>query len=66
MELNQISQLLIKNLKFFSNELLKQEDIPVLIDIIQPVNIGSDGSSQLPPVGSLEIIQTRGVSVNVL
>ena len=53
---DQIRQLFIKDLKLFSNEFLKQENIPIFVDVIQPVNVGSDGSSQLPSVGSLEVL----------
>ena len=66
MKLNQISQLFIENLELFANELLKQEDIPVLVNIVEPVNVGSDGSTQLPSVSSFEILEAGAVCMDVL
>jgi hypothetical protein len=62
---DQIRQLLIQDLELFSNELLKQENVPVLVDVIQSVNVRSDSSSKLPSVSSFEVLQTHGVSMNV-
>lgn len=39
MKFNQITQLLIDDLELFSDKFLKQEDIPVLVDIIQSVDV---------------------------
>jgi hypothetical protein len=66
MQLDQITQLLIQDFKLLANKLLKQENIAILIDIIQPVNIRANGPPQLPPVRSLQVVQTHAVRVNVL
>ncbi len=55
-QLDKIIEFLIDDLELLSDKLFEQEDIPVLIDVIQSVDVGSDGSSQLPSVGWLETL----------
>ena len=54
-QLNQITELLIDDLELLANELFKQENIPVLIDVIQSVNVRTNGSSELPSVCGFEV-----------
>jgi len=53
MQFNQVIKLFIDDLKFFSDELFEQENISVFINIVEPVDVGSDCPSQLPSVCAL-------------
>lgn len=56
MQLHQITHLLVDDLKLLPDKLLKQENIPVLIDVVQSVDIGAYRSSQLPPIRGFQAL----------
>jgi hypothetical protein len=51
MEFNKITEFFVDDFELFSDEFLKEENVSVFIDVIKSVNVGSDGSSELPSVG---------------
>jgi len=50
MEFNKITEFFVDDFELFSDEFLKEENVSVFIDVIKSVNVGSDGSSELPSV----------------
>jgi hypothetical protein len=43
MEVDEISEFLIQDFELLANKLFKQENIAILIDVIEPVNVGANG-----------------------
>lgn len=64
-EIDQILQFFIEDLELFSDELFEEENVSVFVDVVKSVDIWSDGSSELPSVCGLEVLETSGVSVDV-
>lgn len=52
-KVDQVAQLLVDDLELLPDKLLEQEDIPVLVYIIEPVDVRTDGPPQLPSVRCL-------------
>ena len=51
-----VFQLSIDLFELFSDEFFKEEDVSIKIDIEKSIDIGSDGSSDLPSVSVLQEI----------
>lgn len=66
MELYQIAEFLVDDFELLPDELLKQEDVPIFVDVIQSVDVRPDSSSELPPVCRLETLQAVWIWVDVL
>jgi hypothetical protein len=65
-EQDQILQLVVYDLELLADELFEEEDVSVLVDVEEPVDVGSEGSSDLPTVGVLQTVQTVTVGVDIL
>lgn len=66
MQSDEILEFVVDILKFVSNELLKHENVFVLVNVVKAVDIGTKSTSQLPSVGCLETLETVFVGVQVL
>lgn len=64
-EVDQVVELVVDDLELLPDELLEEEDVPVLVDVVEPVQVGPQGAPDLPPVGVLEALEAVGVGVDV-
>ncbi len=65
-EQDQILQLVVYDLELLADELFEEEDVSVFVDVEETVDVGSEGSSDLPTVGVLQTVQTVTVGVDIL
>lgn len=63
---NQVLELVVYYFKLFPNEFFEKENVSVFVDVEQSVDVGPDGSSDLPTIGVLQAIQAVSVGVDVL
>lgn len=66
MQFDQIVELAVDNRELVGDELLEHENVLVLVNVVESVDIGPEGPSQLPSVGLLHSHQTLVVRMQVL
>jgi hypothetical protein len=62
---DQVVQLVVDDLELFPDELFEQEDVPVLVYVVESVQVGADGAADLPAVAVLEAFEAVAVGVDV-
>lgn len=65
-QVDQIFQLIVDDLELLPDELLKQEDISILVDVVKPVDVGTQCTPDLPTIRTLQAIQAVGVRMDIL
>ena len=66
MEVEQVRQFRVQDVKLFPNELFKQEKVFLFVHIVQSIYVGPDGSADLPPICVLQAFQAIGIWVDIL
>lgn len=66
MQLDEVQQLSVDDGELLSDELLEEEDVPILVDVVEPVDVGAQGSADLPAVGLAESFKAVGIGMQVL
>ena len=65
MQRDQVFQLVIDDLELFADELFKQKDISILIDVVESVDVGTQCTPYLPTIRVLQTFQTVSVRVDI-
>ena len=66
MEFDQIVELAVDDRELVGDELLKHEGIFVLVDVVQSVHVGTQGSPQLPAVCLFHAEETFVIRMQIL
>lgn len=66
MQLDEVQQLSVDDGELLADELFEEEDVSILVDVVEPVDIGTQGSADLPAVGLAESFEAVGVGMQVL
>ena len=56
MKCNQIFELIVNDLKLFTNEFFKEENVSILVDVIETVDIGTQRATNLPAISAFQTI----------
>lgn len=66
MKIDQIFQLYIDDIKFPSDELFKDKNIPIFVYIIKTIDIWTNRTTNLPSICELELFQTVNMCMKIL
>lgn len=66
MKIDQILQLYIDDIKFPSDELFKDKNIPIFVYIIKTIDIWTNRTTNLPSICELELFQTVNMCMKIL
>ena len=66
MKIDQILQLYIDDIKFPSDELFKDKNIPIFVYIIKTIDIWTNRTTNLPSISELELFQTVNMCMKIL
>lgn len=65
-QLDEVQQFSVDDGELLADELFEEEDVPVLVDVVEPVDVGTQSSADLPAVGLAESLEAVGVGMQVL
>ena len=55
-QVDKVIELIVDDLELFPDELLKEEDVSVLVDVVEAVDVGAEGAADLPTVRVLQAL----------
>lgn len=62
-QLDEVQQLSVDDGELLSDELFEEEDVSVLVDVVEPVDVGTQSAADLPAVGLTEPLEAVGVGM---
>lgn len=65
-QVDKVIELVVDDLELLPDELLKEEDVSVLVDVVEAVDVGAEGAADLPTVRVLQALQAVRVGMDVL